>query len=149
MRYIPPFMLLCALVASGSPGAAQPRLSAIDSLTGRDSYEFYCASCHGRDGRGDGPVAQALRDAPPDLRTLAYRQGGNFPREDVRKYIIGAGRAIVAHGTSEMPVWGPIFRSIESDARVRVRIDNLIDYLEKLQVRTALAASESSLPATR
>ena len=149
MRHVTPFML-SALLFGAVPAAAQriPSLT-IESLTGRDSYEFYCAACHGRDGRGDGPVGQALRVTPADLTTMANRHGGMFPREDVRKYIIGMGRAIPAHGPSDMPVWGPIFRTSESDARVRVRIDNLLDYLEKLQVRTARVNRDSTSPSTK
>jgi mono/diheme cytochrome c family protein len=150
MRYVSRFMLFCVLLLGAVPAAAQRTPSiAIDSLTGRDSYEFYCAACHGRDGRGDGPVGQALRVTPADLTTLAQRHGGTFPREDVRKYVIGMGRAIPAHGPTEMPVWGPIFRTSESDARVRVRIDNLLDYLDKLQVRTARVTVDSPSPATK
>ena len=31
------------------------------SVAGKDLFEFYCASCHGRDGKGNGPVAPALK----------------------------------------------------------------------------------------
>jgi hypothetical protein len=41
-----------------------------------------------------------------------------------------------AHGTPEMPVWGPVFRSLDpSDARVQVRIANLIAYLDAIQAK--------------
>lgn len=135
MRHVTPFVLLGVLLVGATRVAAQR--SSIESLAGSDSYAFYCASCHGPDGRGDGPVADALRQTPGDLATLAYRNHGVFPREDVRRYIIGTGRAIPAHGPSDMPVWGPIFRAFDWDPKVRVRLDNLIDHLEKLQVRTA------------
>jgi mono/diheme cytochrome c family protein len=141
-------MLLGVLFFGGVSATAQRPSVAIESLTGRDSYEFYCASCHGQDGRGDGPVADALRLPPADLTTMAYRNHDVFPREEVRKYITGTGRAISAHGPSGMPVWGPIFRAFESDARVRVRLDNLIDYLERLQVRTARVKGDPPGPST-
>lgn len=106
----------------------------IDSLAGRDSFGLYCAPCHGSSGRGDGPVAPALKARPADLTSMARRSGGAFPRDRVRGFVEGSGRALAAHGTTEMPVWGPMFRAFESDARVRERIANLVTYIESLQV---------------
>ncbi len=105
----------------------------IESLAGPDSFELYCQACHGSGGRGDGPVASELRTSPPDLTTLARRNGGAFPRERVRGFVEGTGRPVAAHGTTEMPVWGPMFRAFESDARVRERIANLVAHVEALQ----------------
>jgi len=107
---------------------------AIDSLGATDSYVFYCAPCHGRSGKGDGPVAPSLRVRPADLSTLAERNGGVFPRERVAAYITGIGRPIAAHGTSEMPVWGPAFRALDaSDTRAAVRVSAIVDHLQSLQ----------------
>src|SRR5688572_24035792 len=107
------FALLGLMPAAQAP--QQPRPALIDSLAGRDSFELYCASCHGSGGRGDGPIARELRTRPADLTTLARRNDGAFPREAVRGYITGTGRAVAAHGTTEMPIWGPLFRAFESD----------------------------------
>lgn len=110
----------------------------IDSLAGVDSFSLYCASCHGEGGGGDGPVAPTLRDRPADLTLLAQRARGAFPRDLVRAAITGAGTATAAHGSATMPVWGPIFRAFESDARVRERIDNLVEHVASLQRPTTL-----------
>ena len=107
---------------------------AIDSLGATDSYEFYCAPCHGKTGIGDGPVGAALRVRPADLTTLAERNGGVFPRERVAAYITGVGRPVAAHGTSDMPVWGPAFRTLDAtDTRAQVRVSAIVDHLESLQ----------------
>jgi mono/diheme cytochrome c family protein len=106
-----------------------------DSLVGKDSFEAYCATCHGADARGGGPVASSLKRTPPDLTTLASHNRDVFPSDRVRGVLTGAGHTVSAHGTTEMPVWGPLFRAFESDARVRVRIDNLVHYLETVQSR--------------
>jgi cytochrome c553 len=123
--------------AFGGGGQAvhqETRPLAIDSLGATDSYVFYCAPCHGRSGRGDGPVAASLRVRPADLSTLAERNGGTFPRERVAAYITGIGRPITAHGTSEMPVWGPAFRALDaSDTRAAVRVSAIVDHLQSLQ----------------
>jgi mono/diheme cytochrome c family protein len=104
------------------------------STDGADSFQFYCASCHGKTGKGDGPAAAALKVRPPDLTSLARRNGGVFPRDRVLAVVAGTGQPAAAHGSSEMPVWGPIFRWLESaDTRARLRLENLVAQLESLQ----------------
>jgi mono/diheme cytochrome c family protein len=116
----------------------------LESLTGRDSFDLYCASCHGNAGHGDGPVAAALATRPADLTILARRYDGRYPRDGVRDFVTGKGRPLPAHGTTEMPVWGPLFSALESDARARVRIDNLVTYIESLQAPTTLTEDTGS-----
>jgi mono/diheme cytochrome c family protein len=48
-------------------------------VAGRPLYLRYCAACHGREGRGDGPVAPALGEKPTDLTQIAAAHGGQFP----------------------------------------------------------------------
>jgi len=133
----PLLLMLAAGLFSAAPALAQARAKqapsiSIESLAGRDSFEMYCASCHGPTGRGDGPVASELRTRPADLSGLTQRNGGAFPRDRVRRLVAGDD-AVSAHGTSEMPVWGLMLRMFESDARVRERIENLLTHLESLQ----------------
>jgi mono/diheme cytochrome c family protein len=136
-------MAAAAGAAAQTTGPALPPL-ALESLTGRDSFERYCASCHGREGTGNGPVASALQSRPADLTTLSRRNRGTFPDAEVRAFIEGTGRQLSAHGTNEMPVWGTMFRALEtSDGRVRVRLDNLVAYVESLQGRRAGDAAQA------
>lgn len=109
----------------------------IGSLAGRDLFEFYCASCHGRDGKGHGRVASALKTPPPDLTLLIARNRGTFPAERVEEVIRGGKReSIPAHGSSDMPVWGPIFKALDNRNSVNEeRIDNLIKYIESIQAK--------------
>src|SRR5262245_20823545 len=75
-----------------------------------------------------------MRVKPADLTTLAERNGGAFPRERVYAYITGIGRPVAAHGTSDMPVWGPAFRALDaSDTRADVRVSAIVDHLASLQ----------------
>ena len=125
--------------------SATPTLT-LESLTGRDSFDRYCASCHGVDGRGGGPVASALRNRPPDLTTLARREGG-FPRERVFDFVEGTNRLSLTHGSGDMPVWGRTFRGLESsDARTRARLANLVAYVESLQVFEPSAPARTAEP---
>jgi mono/diheme cytochrome c family protein len=127
----------CAAVAAGGQTVAPRTPSLIaDSLSGRDSFEFYCSSCHGLTGKGDGPVAPALKMPPADLTALTRQNRGTFPRDRLIFFVTGTGRELPAHGSSDMPVWGPIFRSLDpSDVRVKLRIDNVVTYIETLQVK--------------
>jgi len=105
----------------------------IHSLNGPDLYRSYCASCHGTEGKGDGPVAPALNSKMPDLTTIAQRNGGVFPATRVNK-IISGDQIIFAHGTREMPVWGPIFHQVQEDRDYgEVRLQNLTNYLKSIQ----------------
>ena len=136
--------LLASSLAAQTP-SPQPRPSLVESIAGRDSFEFYCASCHGTTATGNGPVASALRTRPADLTTLARRNDGAFPRERVIDFVTGTGRTLSAHGTTEMPIWGPLFRAFDpSDARVRLRIENLVAYIESLQVPSTGSGSLGS-----
>jgi mono/diheme cytochrome c family protein len=119
--------------AQQAPDAAKQQ-NLIRSLEGADLYKAYCASCHGKTGKGDGPVAPTLKATVPDLTAIAKTNGGVFPEARVRRIITGEGM-IASHGSREMPVWGPIFHQIEEDVdRGNVRLENLVKYLESIQV---------------
>jgi mono/diheme cytochrome c family protein len=126
-------LLACAASTPGARAEGQAQKILIDSVAGRDSFDLYCSPCHGKTGRGDGPVAPALKSQPADLTRLTELGGGPFPADGVRAFVIGVGRPITAHGTSDMPVWGPLFRFFESDVRVRERVANIATYIESLQ----------------
>lgn len=118
---------------TGQTGPANPPLI-ISSVSGRDLFEFYCASCHGRDGNGKGPVAPALRVAPPDLTRIAARNDGVFPKARIEALLTGDRNIPPAHGSSDMPVWGPIFSALDSNDRMnRVRIANLVEFIASIQ----------------
>jgi mono/diheme cytochrome c family protein len=112
----------------------QPPPLGLQSVAGRDSFEFYCASCHGKTGKGDGAAAAALKTRPADLASLTRRNNGAFPKERVFAIVAGTGPEVAAHGSTEMPVWGPIFRGLDpSEPRVMQRIENVVTYIEALQ----------------
>ncbi|HEY7471535.1 MAG TPA: cytochrome c [Gemmatimonadota bacterium] len=103
---------------------------------GQDVYTSHCASCHGVDGKGNGPVAGSLRTPPSDLTTIASRHG-RFDEQEVAAAIDGR-RTIAAHGPREMPVWGAVFETeLESDAQSartgRLRTFELVAYLRSIQ----------------
>ena len=121
--------------------------------TAKADFAAYCASCHGIDGTGTGPMADSLKVKPTDLTVISKKNNGHFPYTMLRKTIEGTELGLArAHGPREMPVWGPVFRQ-EPEAVVpggvsggygagidqcihfaaRARIMNIVDYIESIQ----------------
>jgi mono/diheme cytochrome c family protein len=127
---------LLSLTAAQTRGRKNSDL-VISSMAGRDLFEFYCASCHGRDGKGGGHTAPALKVPPPDLTTLAERNHGTFPSARVEAVIKGEQRlSTPAHGSSDMPVWGPIFKGLDNRDEINAaRIENIVRYIESMQTK--------------
>ena len=110
------------------------------AMSGKDLYQRFCASCHGAEGRGDGPVAASFKVEVPDLTTLAHRAGAAYPRERVVRIIDGR-HILGAHGSRTMPVWGEDLSRLEignpdAERATRIVIDRLADYLGQLQKPT-------------
>ncbi len=127
-------LLLIAYVASAGRAVDQTQLPPTYIPTGEQMYHQYCAACHGPDAKGHGPLAPLLKTSPPNLTTLAKRHLGKFPYTYVSN-ILEFGPGPSAHGSSDMPTWGPIFRYFDkqNERVVRQRIKNLCDYLASLQ----------------
>jgi mono/diheme cytochrome c family protein len=127
--------ITCGARAQAQDVSPQTPSLAMKSLAGSDLFDFYCASCHGRDGKGSGPVTPALKTQPPDLTTLARRSGGIFPTARVAAAVGGDGSVLMsAHGSTEMPVWGPIFRALDpGDKLADARIAAVVTYVQSLQ----------------
>jgi hypothetical protein len=86
------------------------------------------------DGKGGGPASAAMKVTPPDLTLISKRHNGKFPAKQVEEYITGKSKMPAAHGTSEMPVWGPLFHRIERDQDLGpVRLRNVVGYLQSMQ----------------
>jgi mono/diheme cytochrome c family protein len=103
-------------------------------LDGAQIFRNYCAPCHGADGKGQGPVASALKHRPSDLTLISRRNGGRFPRDRVKATIAGQEQPISAHGSREMPVWGPVFHEVERDQDWgEVRLENVTTFVQSLQ----------------
>jgi mono/diheme cytochrome c family protein len=107
---------------------------------GLTEYEIACMSCHGLDGKGDGPKARTLSAMPADLTQIKARNGGVFPSRAIYDMIDGRG-VIPAHGQRDMPIWGERYRKTGDpgedpaavDKRARELIEALVGYLESIQ----------------
>ena len=139
--------LVVARLTTGFAAAAE----AEDLDIGRSEFRSSCASCHGADARGKGPVSNQLKLPPPDLTMLAKNNNGVFPKDAVYETIDGS-KTILVHGTREMPVWGERFNPVVNlphyvdpyywkmagpeqspEVVVRKRILAIIDYLGRIQ----------------
>ena len=124
-----------SLLVAASATAQQTTETVPAGTGGAGIYKTYCAVCHGKGARGDGPLAANLRHAPPDLTALAKRNAGKF--DDARVYRMIDGRdPLKGHGGADMPIWGDAFkRSSEgnSEKAVKERIDALVVHLKSRQ----------------
>jgi len=135
--------LAYALAAACWLGAVSASAQTVD--LGKFEFEKNCASCHGMDGKGNGPLGNLLKRSPPDLSTLSKNNQGVFPINRLYKVISEGG--VASHGTSEMPVWGKEYELRDSQnlrearglydppAAVRARILMLLEYIHRLQVQ--------------
>jgi mono/diheme cytochrome c family protein len=132
-------MLAVLCTAAAAPGVVARRQGTATgevTETGAETFANHCAACHGRGGLGDGPVAPTLRQKPANLTTIAHRRGGRFPRTEVTDFVLGNGKRVGAHGSRDMPVWGPFFRAANPfDSAVDVRVTRLVDYIESIQAK--------------
>jgi mono/diheme cytochrome c family protein len=97
---------------------------------GRKLFIKYCASCHGEDAKGYGPVSGQLKTLPADLTRIPL-ENGKFPAYKIEETITGE-HMTTAHGTREMPVWGSIIRR-KGEGMLRLELYNLTKYLESIQ----------------
>ncbi len=136
------FPIVGLMICLAAVGASQQReirhvpVRATSPASGSEMYTTYCAVCHGIDGKGRGPAADALKVPPPDLTMLAKRKGGAYPSDHVRNAIEGDLRP-PAHGSKEMPVWGSLFWQMSQghSSEVQLRVTNLNRYIESLQAK--------------
>ena len=133
---------LAAAIMVGIGYADQSRTKVIipvsktSPTSGKQMFTNYCAPCHGVDAKGHGPAAAALKAQPTDLTELSRNNRGRFPDTHVVA-VMQFGSNVQAHGSAEMPVWGPILGKMDvtiTQAR-QLRISNLSRYLESVQTR--------------
>jgi mono/diheme cytochrome c family protein len=128
---------ICVLSAQNPPTIQKVPIRPSSPVSGKDMFMQYCAACHGKDGKGNGPAAPALKKAPADLTTLAARNNDKFPEARVAKYIQGDSE-VTAHGSRDMPIWGDLFRQLNREPGVaQMRLSNLEDYLKSIQAKAS------------
>jgi mono/diheme cytochrome c family protein len=137
LRFLAALALAGAFVCAGQesqPTVKHTTAPATSPASGKEMFQSYCASCHGKDAKGDGPAASALKQAPANLTTLAKQNGGKYPADKVTSILRGQTK-LVAHGDQDMPIWGPVFWKMSQghEEQLHMRIANLNRYLESIQ----------------
>ena len=88
---------------------------------GEKLYRFYCAQCHGTEGKGDGP--NVTGDFPVDPRDFTQTAEMNkLSDADLKNVILDGGPAV--DKSPLMPPWGKTLTSEQ--------VDGLIKHLRKL-----------------
>jgi|SRR5271170_3351637 mono/diheme cytochrome c family protein len=132
--------LLFSLLSFAATAAPQDKKAAhlpgSNPVSGLQMYKRYCAVCHGNDLKGSGPISPEFKNPPSDLTTLAQRHEGKFPEAYVED-VLRNGVKKPAHGSTEMPIWGPLFASIPGTdpELVSIRIVNLTNYIKSQQAK--------------
>jgi mono/diheme cytochrome c family protein len=98
---------------------------------GQKLFRQYCAVCHGVEAKGNGPAAAELKKQPADL-TVIQKRGEKFPTYRIMTWIDGE-KAVPAHGTREMPIWGTVFRRTKGETAQHGEIYALMKYVESVQ----------------
>jgi mono/diheme cytochrome c family protein len=119
------------------PAGGQAQDPALDGISGAYAFRTHCATCHGADGKGEGPLADSLRFHPADLTLIAKRHGGSFPTETVVRIVDGR-LPLKGHGAPDMPIWGDAFKNADTgydEKQVREKIHAIVEYLKTLQAK--------------
>jgi mono/diheme cytochrome c family protein len=140
MQFRPAAFLIGLVAAMGFLSAQTPTkiksvpLTPTSPASGQEMFATYCAVCHGPDGKGNGPATPALKTPPANLARLAASHDGIFPENRVFGILSGKVE-ITAHGSSEMPMWGTLLRSLSpGDSKMaNLRVVNLTSYLKSIQ----------------
>lgn len=129
---------LTALALSASVAQAQPTVKKVPAqpaaVDGKAMFDQYCAVCHGKEAKGNGPAAAALKKTPTDLTRISAQNGGAFPDLKVGRYLEGLDE-VESHGTRDMPMWGNVFKSLDSPDTAKRRVFVLVEYLKGLQTK--------------
>lgn len=128
-------ILFLGILAVGQQSTRDTKTpSKSEPVSGKQLYVSYCSMCHGTDAKGGGPFSPQLKVWPPDLTQLAKKNNGTYPAMRVAESIDGEfGKS--SHGSREMPIWGPVFRSMAHGRQdsAQLRINSVVKYLETLQ----------------
>lgn len=100
------------------------------AAAGQPLFERHCATCHGKDGRGQMQPGYTVGLAT-DLTTIASRHAGGFEQRRVYELIARCGDE---QDTSEMPSWSRAFKRAGWGEYLNMKnLEALTAYLESIQ----------------
>lgn len=116
--------------ALGAQG--KPNYNVGAAAAGEQSYKTYCAACHGKTAKGDGPLAKDMKVQPANLTQITKKNNGEFPFDMVVQIIDGR-KPVPGHGSKEMPAWGDAFRTTDNEAQAMERMQQLAHFIWSIQ----------------
>ncbi len=132
------FLLLLGpflIFTTQSRAQGEKKLDHAEAAMGRASFKIYCGSCHGKEAKGDGPLASSLRTPPADLTVLTKANDGKFPYEMVYRTIDGRNK-VKGHGSADMPAWGDAFKTTDTEEQIKRRITELTNFIWSVQEKS-------------
>ena len=110
-----------------------------DADLGKTTFMEACATCHGIDADGAGPMTDILTVPVPGLTDLTARNDGVFPWLRV-VHVVDGRTGLRGHGGA-MPLFGSLFKGDTSIADapdgspvlVSERVLAVVEYLESIQ----------------
>lgn len=128
-------VLFCVAASAQEKTVKAVRPGPTSALDGKSLFMEYCAVCHGKDGKGGGPAADALKQRPTDLTLISKTNKGKFPDTKILAILKGE-QSVTAHGNRDMPTWGKTFSDMNVNPNVgQGRINALVMYLEEIQAK--------------
>ncbi len=128
-------LMFCAAAGAQQTAVKTVRPAPTAALDGKSLFLEYCAVCHGKDGKGAGPAAEALKQRPTDLTLISKANKGKFPDTKILAILKGE-QPVTAHGNHDMPTWGKTFSDMSVNLNVgQGRMNALVMYLQEIQAK--------------
>jgi mono/diheme cytochrome c family protein len=102
---------LCAAIALIAVAHSPLLVAAADLRMGKQTYDAYCAGCHGIGGNGEGPSAKWVKPLPRDFTQCKLM--AMYKDADLLKAIKDGGPA--AFVSYSMPPWGAVLSDGQID----------------------------------
>jgi mono/diheme cytochrome c family protein len=102
---------LCAAIALIAVARSPLLAAAADLRMGKQTYDAYCAGCHGIGGNGEGPSAKWVKPLPRDFTQCKLM--AMYKDADLLKAIKDGGPA--AFVSYSMPPWGAVLSDGQID----------------------------------
>ena len=132
------FLSVCSLAGAEAVIKQVPlKVNDIAGKNGQEMYDQLCAVCHGADGKGHGPAAQALANPVPDLTQLETGVKGKYSSAQLKHVIAGRSRT-VHKDIVGMPLWEVEFQYVRTrngqpgTSYARAKVHSLAEYVEGL-----------------
>ena len=114
-------LVFAAAVVARAADDASAKVKAADAARGAQVFAQYCATCHGPQGLGDGPVGKTLNPPPRNFQEGKFKYGNT----DQDHFDVITNGAASKGGSPLMAPWGKVIPEADRWA--------LVKYVESLK----------------